>query len=179
MKLYFLRHGESVANFEERYTGQLDVALTDKGRAQAVLAGKAIFESGLSFDKIVSSPLDRARETATIVARLIGYDETAIIDEPLVMERHFGDLQGKTKAETGSLTGEQIENSGAETDQDLRNRAKEFLAKIRQDDAQKILVVSHNGFGQRLRSVLHGTDPEDAWRTPKFPNAELVELGEV
>ena len=88
-------------------------------------------------------------------------------------------MQGKTKAETGSLTGEQIENSGAETDQDLRNRAKEFLAKIRQDDAQKILVVSHNGFGQRLRSVIYGTDPEEAWRTPSFPNAELVELGEI
>jgi broad specificity phosphatase PhoE len=178
MKLYFLRHGESVSNFEDRHTGQQDVELTEKGRAQAVAAGKAMLESGRSFDQIISSPLARAHETATIIAGIIGYAEDAIIDEPLVMERYFGSLEGKTKRETGPLSDEMIAKSGAETDERLRERARQLLGKI-PNNLDAVLVVSHNGFGKRLRSVIEGTDPLTAWRSPEFPNGALVELADI
>lgn len=178
MKLYFIRHGESVLNFEDCHTGQLDVALTEKGRAQAAAAGKAVLESGLSFDQVISSPLERARETAEIIARTIGYAEGAIIDEPLVIERYCGSLEGKKKSETGPLTDEVIAKCGAETDDQLRERARQFLEKI-SGQSGHVLVVSHNGFGQRLRSVIEGTDPSAVWQLPKIPNAELIELGDI
>ena len=67
-----LRHGESVGNAESRWQGQAEFPLTDRGRAQANALAARWKVEGVRFDHIISSPLERARETAGIVAGALG-----------------------------------------------------------------------------------------------------------
>jgi uncharacterized phosphatase len=175
MKLYFLRHGESEANFDGLMTGQLDVLLTDTGRGQAISAGERIKE-GIPIDMIIASPLVRARETARLVASVIGYDDAKVIETPLIMERFFGTLQGKKKVEMEPVTEEMIIKAGAETDEAIYERAQEALRFIKQQGGETVLVVSHTGFGRRLRAVVDGVKPD---LEQGFKNADLTYLGEV
>lgn len=72
MTLYFLRHGQSLANIQGNFAGQRDNSpLTELGIQQAKDAGKMWNEKGISLDKIISSPLIRARKTAEIFANEI------------------------------------------------------------------------------------------------------------
>lgn len=179
MKLYFVRHGESTTNKAEQYTGQLDVELTDHGREQARNAGRELVERNVRIDLMISSPLIRAHETAQLIAKEIGYPEEQITIEPLVIERYFGTIQGKDKTEVGELNDEVIEKSGAETEGQIIMRAQEFLRTLEGVNAQNVLIVSHNGFGKRLKAVVEHLDLADAWTIQNFENAYVTELGEI
>ena len=175
MRLYFIRHGESTSNYGELITGQQDVPLTEHGEAQAKQAGQDIAASGLKIDLIVSSSLDRAHDTAEIIAREIGYPLDAIEINDLVIERSFGSLEGKTKEETGFLDDTKVQEAGGELDAAIRARADRFLESYRGKPGT-LLVVSHTGFGRRLRAVVQEipTDHSD-----NFKNAVLTNLGEI
>jgi broad specificity phosphatase PhoE len=67
----FLRHGESVGNAEERFQGQSDYPLTDKGRRQAHALAERWLKDGVQFDLAVTSPLVRTRETAQIIVECV------------------------------------------------------------------------------------------------------------
>ena len=67
-RIYFVRHGETVWNREKRIAGSTDVALTEKGREEAEERGKELEKLGLKVDRIYSSPLARAYNTALIIA---------------------------------------------------------------------------------------------------------------
>ncbi len=86
---YFLRHGETHWNREGRTQGQLDARLNDLGRAQAARAADAL--RGQPVERIVSSPLSRAHDTALAVAGVLGVEITL---DPGLMECHLGDHQG-------------------------------------------------------------------------------------
>ena len=73
-RLYFVRHGESEWNVLGRICGSTDIPLTDRGREMARETGRKIVEEGLKIDKIISSPLSRAYETATIIASFLGLE---------------------------------------------------------------------------------------------------------
>src|SRR5438477_10877116 len=94
-KLYFIRHGESVANLEQWHAGRIDTPLTEKGRQQAREAGKKARAQKISVDKIVSSPLSRAAETARLIAEEIGYPEDRIELNPMLVERDYGAFSGQ------------------------------------------------------------------------------------
>jgi len=175
MHLYFIRHGESTSNYGELITGQQDVPLTEKGKEQAHEAGKAIAAQGLKIDQIVSSSLSRAHDTARIIAGEIGYDQNAIEINDLVIERSFGSLEGKPKEEAGSLDDEMIQLSGGELDPAIRARAERFLEPIK-GKSGTILVVSHTGFGRRLRAVVQNIATD---HSENFKNADLTDLGEI
>ncbi len=66
--LTLLRHGESVGNAENRLQGQADFPLTETGRQQAQALAKRWLAEGLTFDRVIASPLKRSRETAEIIA---------------------------------------------------------------------------------------------------------------
>jgi len=105
--LVLLRHGESVWNKENRFTGWTDVDLTEKGRQEAHEAGKALREKGFTFDIAYTSVLKRAIRTLWIVM-----DEMDLMWIPVVRswrlnERHYGALQGLNKAETAKKFGEE------------------------------------------------------------------------
>lgn len=105
-KLVLLRHGESTWNQENRFTGWTDVDLTEKGRAEAKAAGRALLDAGLTFDAAYVSVLKRALRTLWIAL-----DEMDLLWLPVhkswrLNERHYGALQGLNKAETAAKYGE-------------------------------------------------------------------------
>ncbi len=106
MKLVLLRHGESVWNLENRFTGWTDVDLTPKGVQEAHEAARLLREGGYSFDVCYTSVLKRAIRTLWIVL-----DDMDLMWLPVhrhwrLNERHYGDLQGLNKAETSAKFGE-------------------------------------------------------------------------
>ncbi len=105
-KIVFMRHGESVWNRENRFTGWADVDLTDKGIAEARHAGRLLKEAGFSFDLTYTSVLRRAIRTLWLTL-----DEMDLMWLPTVHswrlnERHYGALQGLNKAETAAQYGD-------------------------------------------------------------------------
>ena len=105
-KVVLLRHGESTWNKENRFTGWTDVDLTDKGREEAVAAGRLLKEGGYDFDLVFTSVLKRAIRTS-----IIALDELDRLWLPVqrswrLNERHYGALQGLNKAETAAKHGE-------------------------------------------------------------------------
>ena len=106
-KLVLVRHGESVWNKENRFTGWTDVDISEKGREEAREAGKVLREGGYTFDVAYTSVLKRAIHTLWIVL-----DELDLVWIPVhrswrLNERHYGALQGLDKAETAEKFGEQ------------------------------------------------------------------------
>ena len=104
--LILVRHGESVWNQENRFTGWTDVDLSDKGRNEAREAGRLLKDAGYSFDVAFTSVLKRAIRTLWIVL-----DEMDLMWIPVekswrLNERHYGALQGLNKAETAAKHGE-------------------------------------------------------------------------
>lgn len=105
-KLVLLRHGESVWNKENRFTGWTDVDLSEKGREEAKEAGEVLKAGGYTFDVAYTSVLKRAIRTLWITL-----DELDLMWIPVhrswrLNERHYGALQGLNKAETAEKFGE-------------------------------------------------------------------------
>ena len=94
-RILLVRHGESVWNAEGRWQGAANPPLSDAGRAQAGALADAVRDEGI--DSIVTSDLDRARETAQIVATALGLPEPSV-DEGW-RERDVGEISGHTRAE--------------------------------------------------------------------------------
>ena len=105
-KLVLLRHGESTWNKENRFTGWTDVDLSEKGREEAVAAGRLLKEAGYQFDQAYVSVLKRAIRTLFIT--LDGLDQLWLPVEKCwrLNERHYGGLQGLNKAETAAKHGD-------------------------------------------------------------------------
>ena len=97
MKLVLLRHGESEANFENYWTGWLDVALTEKGKEQAAVAGQKMYEAGLQFDAVYTSVLKRAILTGQVALEEMGQLWLPIVKTWRLNERHYGDLVRNNK----------------------------------------------------------------------------------
>lgn len=96
MKLVLLRHGESEANFENYWTGWLDVALTEKERTSSSSRSKML-EAGLQFDAVYASVLKRAILTGQVALEEMGQLWLPIIKTWRLNERHYGDLVVKQR----------------------------------------------------------------------------------
>lgn len=105
-KLVLLRHGESVWNLENRFTGWTDVALTERGRAEARRAGRQLKEAGFAFDIAYTSMLKRAIHTLWLVQEELEREWIPVEHSWRLNERHYGALQGLNKAETAAEFGE-------------------------------------------------------------------------
>ncbi len=106
-KLVLLRHGESVWNKENRFTGWTDVDLSDKGREEARQAGVVLKREGYTFDLAFTSVLKRAIRTLWIVLDEMDLMWIDVIRNWRLNERHYGALQGLNKAETAERHGEE------------------------------------------------------------------------
>ena len=104
-KLVLVRHGQSQWNLENRFTGWVDVPLTEAGREEA-RRGAALIR-GRHFDRAFTSALVRAQETLDIVLNAIGQPNVPIEKDRALNERHYGALQGLDKAETAKKYGEE------------------------------------------------------------------------
>ena len=104
-KLVLLRHGESTWNRENRFTGWTDVGLNEKGREEAVQAGKLLAKEGFVFDVAYTSVLKRAIKTLWIALEELDLMWIPIHNNWRLNERHYGALQGLNKAETADKHG--------------------------------------------------------------------------
>ena len=97
MKMIIIRHGESEANYENYWTGWLDVPLTEKGRQQAAVAGTKIAAAGIIFDGAYTSVLQRAMITCQTVLEVCDQLYIPVTKSWRLNERHYGALVGKNK----------------------------------------------------------------------------------
>ncbi len=106
-KLVLLRHGESLWNQENKFTGWMDVNLSSRGVAEAKQAGKLMSEAGFSFDLVYCSVLKRAIRTMWLALEELDQMWIPQILSWRLNERHYGALQGLNKAETTKKFGEE------------------------------------------------------------------------
>jgi 2,3-bisphosphoglycerate-dependent phosphoglycerate mutase len=104
--LVLLRHGQSQWNLENRFTGWVDVDITELGEKEAAEAGELQKAKNIKFDFLFTSVLKRAIRTAEIAAEHAGYGEIPVERDQALNERHYGDLQGLNKAETAIKFGD-------------------------------------------------------------------------
>lgn len=106
-KLVLLRHGESQWNRENRFTGWVDIDLSDKGREEAKTAGQLLKDEGFEFDMAFTSVLKRAIRTLWTVLDQMDLMWIPVTRSWRLNERHYGALQGLNKAETAQRHGDE------------------------------------------------------------------------
>lgn len=174
-KLVLIRHGQSIWNLENRFTGWVDVPLTDQGREEARKAADHL--RSIDFQVAYTSALTRAQATLAIILESLGSGVPVIRDQAL-NERHYGDLQGLNKDELRRQYGEEqvkiwrrsydVPPPGGEALKDTAARTLPFferciLGDIRQ--GKNVLVVAH---GNSNRSIVMQLD--------KLSKEEVLEL---
>ena len=167
--LVLVRHGQSLWNLENRFTGWVDVPLTAKGEEEARQAGERL--TGRHFDVAYTSVLSRAQETLRIIMEVARFHDLPIIRDQALNERHYGDLQGLNKAETAERYGkEQVHTwrrsyaTPPPNGEALKNTAERtlpfferaILGDIKQ--GKDVLVVAH---GNSNRSIVMQLDELD------------------
>lgn len=172
MAIYFIRHGQSTANVEHIFAGQRnDSLLTDLGHEQAKTAGVGI--KNLGIDRIVSSNLIRARQTATEVAKVIGFDVDKIEVDNRLAEYDMGEI---TNTPVRDLSSEELfEARGAEDVTAFHDRIFSALKQYKNYD-ENILLVSHAGVNKMIEVSKAGGDLKDFHKLADCPNAGEFEL---
>lgn len=150
-KLYFVRHGETLWNAENKICGRTDIALTERGHEQAIEAGNTILSQKLRFDEILSSPLVRARETAGHISRITG---VPVRIEPRLIEQNFGRFEATDrKGEEFLRCKEHFADryGDGESLLQLAQRIYNLLDEIRKED-KVYLLVAHNAVARMVQS---------------------------
>jgi len=175
-KLVLVRHGESQWNLENRFTGWVDVPLSERGVEEARQAGEKL--RGYHFDKAYTSVLQRAIRTLDIILEVIGRKDLPVEKDQALNERMYGDLQGLNKEETAKKFGaEQVKlwrrsyDVNPPNGESLKDTAARVLpyynAHIVPDlkAGKDLLVVAH---GNSLRALVMQLD--------NLSKEEVVEL---
>lgn len=107
IKIVLLRHGESTWNRENKFTGWIDVPLTEKGIEEAEESGQILKKEGFTFDVVFTNVLKRATETTKIVLKEMDLTKIPVHESWRLNERHYGALQGLNKSEMVKKFGEE------------------------------------------------------------------------
>lgn len=167
MRIYIVRHGETALNAKGVMQGRLDVPLNKNGRDLAEVTGRAL--KGIRFDRCVSSPLDRAKETAEIILRESGNEIKFDIDDRLI-ELDFGVLEGKKLTELGEealgFVYDPFGFAGFPNGEDIKGvcaRTRAFLDELIAEDDGKTYLISTHGCAMRAMVNHLSDDPSDFW----------------
>ncbi len=176
--LVLVRHGESQWNLENRFTGWVDVPLSEKGVAEATAAGEKIKKHKIRFDVAYTSVLRRAEDTLKLILEVLRQTDIPVEKDQALNERHYGDLQGLNKAETAERFGDaqvkiwrrsyDVAPPNGESLKDTAARTLPyFRSKIMKDikEGRNALVAAH---GNSLRSIVMDLD--------KLTKEEVLEL---
>ena len=106
-KLILVRHGQSLWNLQNRFTGWYDVDLSENGISEANLAGKLLKKANQSIDYAFTSYLKRANKTLDIILQNMNLEHLGVIKSWELNERHYGSLTGLNKEETKKKIGEE------------------------------------------------------------------------
>ena len=160
--LYFVRHGQTIWNVENKICGATDIALTEEGHRQAEELGEKIRRQGIKADEILYSPLIRATDTARHISEITGIPARV---EPRLKEQNFG------KYESTPRNGKEFQEAkkqfisgyeGGESMFRLAQRIYNLLDEIRDDKEEKIyILVAHNGIARVVNSYFHEMTNEE------------------
>ncbi len=158
---YFVRHGESLWNVENKICGKTDIDLTLKGYGQAKAAAQAIIDQQLKIDLILSSPLKRALHTAETISSVTGIP---LIVEPRLIEQDFGMYEGT--ARNGEEFRKAKENficsyGNGESMLKTAHRIYSVIDEIIQKPDQVVLIAAHNGLARIIQSYFHDMSNEE------------------
>ena len=175
-QLILLRHGQSIWNQENKFTGWADVDLSEQGRREAAKAGEQL--KSIQIDQVFCSDLKRALHTAQLVLKAAGQEQCPISQDAALNERHYGDLQGLDKAAMAEKYGvEQIQlwrrsydirPPGGESLKDTYERVLPYYERVIKPVLQAhrtVLIVAH---GNSLRALIKELDHKS--------DAEIVSL---
>ncbi len=179
MRLILTRHGETDWNLLRKTQGRTDTALTETGREQARAISQRI--AGLPFDCVYTSPLERAAETARILAAA---RSVPVISDQALTELHFGEWEGLTFAEIGEAFPEQLEiwsqapNScpipGGEPFAALVERCEAFLRRlIERHEGFTVAAVTHSVPSKVIAALCLGL-PLNKLHNVRVDNASLT-----
>jgi len=170
--IVFLRHGESVGNAEDRFQGQADFPLTEKGRAQAKVRAERWLAEGVIFDRCISSPLLRSRQTAEIVTQALN---VPLEFDPDWMEINNGLLAGLSDEEAAKIaprpdfmTPYTRFGKTGESRWELYLRAGKAIKGILDRQPGRYLVVAHGGVLNMAVYVILNISPQADFSGPRF-----------
>ncbi|HRD40994.1 MAG TPA: 2,3-diphosphoglycerate-dependent phosphoglycerate mutase [Bacteroidia bacterium] len=170
-QLVIFRHGQSVWNLENKFTGWVDVDLTEKGIQEAKNAGLKL--KGFKFDYAYSSALQRAQKTLSLALETAGHAPIAPTYDAALNERMYGDLQGLNKADTAAKYGDEqvkiwrrsfdIAPPNGESLKDTAARVipyfeKEIVPKLKA--GKNIVIAAHGNSLRALIMYLEKMTPE-------------------
>lgn len=167
-----VRHGQSEWNLQNRFTGEVDVELTDTGRREAHQAGKDL--KAIKFDYCFTSVLKRAEETLDIILKEIDQENIPIKRNKALNERNYGNLQGLNKTETAKQYGDEqvaiwrrsydVRPPGGESLADTAARVipyyKKEIEPLLKTNAN-VLIVAHGNSLRALMMYLENLSPDE------------------
>ncbi len=166
--IYFVRHGQTDYNLNDRLQGHTDQPLNETGRSQARALGEKLRAAGLTFDRVFTSPLCRARETARIVT---GWGDERIEVDGRIIEKDLGMYEGVLRADMRPEALAYLQDpygreavDGMESIEDVRVRMRSFWEWVKTAEGERILVASHGGALRALFRLL--VEPAEIWTEP-------------
>jgi len=174
MELYLIRHGETLWNAENRLQGTVDIDLNENGRAKAIALGQQL--DSVTFERIYSSPLTRAYETACLIR---GRKNQLIQRDERLREISFGEMEGHLYTEwidekcpfkyfftnpdlyTPPAKGESLENLCARTKDFIIKEIEPLYDSSKSD--QKIMIVAHGALNKGIMCYLENNDKAHFW----------------
>ncbi|EJF82747.1 2,3-bisphosphoglycerate-dependent phosphoglycerate mutase [Bartonella rattimassiliensis] len=172
--LVLIRHGQSEWNLKNLFTGWKNPGLTEKGHAEAIAAGKKLKESGLKFDIVYTSALQRAQKTAQHILEQMGQSDLEVIKTSALNERNYGDLSGLNKDEVRQQWGkEQVQmwrrsyTAAPPNGESLRDTGARiwpyYLYHIQPHilRSQTVLIAAHGNSLRALIMALEGLTSEE------------------
>ena len=151
--VYFVRHGQTVWNVENKICGATDIELTELGHRQAVETGEKILAEGIQADEILYSPLVRAAETARHISEITKIPRRM---EPRLREQNFGKWEGTSRHGAEFQKAKEdfcCRYDGGESMLQLAQRVYNLLDEIKAQAGEKTyILVAHNGISRVIQS---------------------------
>ena len=163
-KLVLVRHGQSIWNEKNLFTGWRDIGLTDKGVEEAKKAGLLLKEANVDFDVMFTSSLERAKKTGDIILSCMDQSNIEVVSDTALNERDYGELTGMNKDEARKNFGESqvqiwrrsydVSPPGGESLRNTFERVLPYFNKYiypRLKNGESVLITAH---GNSLRSLV-------------------------
>lgn len=179
-RIFLIRHGETEWNRDGRWQGHADISLNAAGRAQAARLARRLVETGMRFDRLYSSDLRRAWETAERIGGALGLRPVAA---PALREIDLGAWAGKTRGEIARAfpeewsrlqTGEDFPRGGGESFAGFQRRVLDWLEGAARDrDGRTVCAVTHGGCIRAILLHALGLQWVDRREIPAIRNASI------
>lgn len=173
-KIYFVRHGQTTWNVENKICGATDIPLTELGHQQAIQTAHNILDKGIVIDEILYSPLIRAKDTALHIAEITGFKAR---EEMRLKEQCFGKYEATPRdGEEFRLAKAQFLNryDNGESMFQLAQRIYNLLDELITDD-KTYLLVAHNGIARVVASYFKEMTNEE-YASYGIKNCEIIEF---